>query len=76
MDSTTSVVVATWGGGGNLPPLLAVARLLAGQGHHVRVLASARPGRRPSMPASRSSVIRAAWIRRSMWPSNVRQIGC
>jgi UDP:flavonoid glycosyltransferase YjiC (YdhE family) len=34
------VLVATWGGGGNLPPLLAVARLLEAGGHRVRVLGS------------------------------------
>jgi UDP:flavonoid glycosyltransferase YjiC (YdhE family) len=34
------VLVATWAGGGNLPPLLSVARLLADQGCAVRVLTS------------------------------------
>jgi NAD(P)H-hydrate repair Nnr-like enzyme with NAD(P)H-hydrate epimerase domain len=33
--------VVTWGPGGNLPPLLAAARLMAARGHRVRVLASA-----------------------------------
>jgi hypothetical protein len=33
-------LVATWGAGGNLPPLLAVAGLLAAQGRRVRVLTS------------------------------------
>ena len=34
------VLVATWGGGGNLPPLLSVGQLLVLNGHRVRVLAS------------------------------------
>ncbi len=34
------VLVATWAGGGNLPPLLSVAQLLAGRGCAVRVLTS------------------------------------
>jgi UDP:flavonoid glycosyltransferase YjiC (YdhE family) len=35
-----SVVVATWASGGNLPPLIALARLLREAGHRVHVLAS------------------------------------
>jgi UDP:flavonoid glycosyltransferase YjiC (YdhE family) len=35
------VAVVTWAPGGNLPPLLAAAALLAARGHRVRVLASA-----------------------------------
>ena len=34
-------LVVTWGPGGNLPPLLAAARLLVDRGHDVAVLASA-----------------------------------
>ena len=34
-------LVVTWGAGGNLPPLLAAARLLVARGHDVTVLASA-----------------------------------
>jgi UDP:flavonoid glycosyltransferase YjiC (YdhE family) len=34
------VLVATWAGGGNLPPLLSIAQLLAGRGCAVRVLTS------------------------------------
>ena len=34
------VLVATWGPGGNLPPLLAAGQLLRARGHHVEVLAS------------------------------------
>ena len=34
-------LVVTWGPGGNLPPLLAAARLLVARGHDVAVLASA-----------------------------------
>src|SRR5215213_11171903 len=34
-------LVVTWGPGGNLPPLLAAARLLVARGHDVTVLASA-----------------------------------
>jgi UDP:flavonoid glycosyltransferase YjiC (YdhE family) len=34
-------LVVTWGPGGNLPPLLGAARLLARRGHEVTVLASA-----------------------------------
>jgi UDP:flavonoid glycosyltransferase YjiC (YdhE family) len=37
-----AIVVVTWAGGGNLPPMLAVAGLLAGRGHEVRVLATRR----------------------------------
>src|SRR4051794_38080914 len=43
-------LVVTWGPGGNLPPLLAAARLLADRGHDVAVLASA---------ATRSAAARA-----------------
>jgi UDP:flavonoid glycosyltransferase YjiC (YdhE family) len=42
-------VVATWASGGNLPPLIALARLLGAAGHRVRVLASSatlEPARR------------------------------
>jgi UDP:flavonoid glycosyltransferase YjiC (YdhE family) len=35
-----SVLIATWASGGNLPPLLALARLLRAAGHRVQVLAS------------------------------------
>jgi UDP:flavonoid glycosyltransferase YjiC (YdhE family) len=38
------VLVATWAGGGNLPPLLSVARVLADQGYAVRVLTSTATG--------------------------------
>src|SRR6266540_1077417 len=34
-------LIVSWGGGGNLPPLLAAGRLLAALNHTVRVLASA-----------------------------------
>jgi hypothetical protein len=34
-------LVVTWGPGGNLPPLLAAARLLVARGHEVTMLASA-----------------------------------
>ena len=40
-DSRLSVLIASWGGGGNLPPLLAAGSLLAERGHQVRFLASA-----------------------------------
>ncbi len=33
-------LVATWAPGGNLPPLLAAARVLAARGHDVRILGS------------------------------------
>jgi MGT family glycosyltransferase len=36
-----SALVVSWGGGGNLPPLLAAGRLLAQRGHLVHALASA-----------------------------------
>jgi UDP:flavonoid glycosyltransferase YjiC (YdhE family) len=35
------VLIVSWGGGGNLPPLLAAGRLLAARNHSVSVLASA-----------------------------------
>jgi hypothetical protein len=38
------IAVVSWGPGGNLPPLLATARLMAARGHRVRVLASAATG--------------------------------
>jgi UDP:flavonoid glycosyltransferase YjiC (YdhE family) len=38
---TTDVLIASWGSGGNLPPLLAAGRLLAARDHSVSVLASA-----------------------------------
>ena len=34
------VLVVTWGPGGNLPPMLAAAGVLAGRGHEVTVMAS------------------------------------
>jgi UDP:flavonoid glycosyltransferase YjiC (YdhE family) len=37
----SAALVVTWGGGGNLPPLLDAARLLAARGVEVEVLASA-----------------------------------
>ncbi len=40
----------SWGGGGNLPPLLAAGRLLAARDHRVRVLASAAT-RQPAVHA-------------------------
>lgn len=40
------ILVATWAPGGNLPPLLAAARLLAHRGHRVYVLASGSTGRK------------------------------
>jgi UDP:flavonoid glycosyltransferase YjiC (YdhE family) len=39
-----SFLIATWASGGNLPPLLALARLLQAAGHRVRVLASDATG--------------------------------
>jgi UDP:flavonoid glycosyltransferase YjiC (YdhE family) len=45
-------VVATWASGGNLPPLLALARLLRAAGHHAHVLASSatlEPARRAGL---------------------------
>jgi hypothetical protein len=42
-------VIATWASGGNLPPLLALARLLRAAGHRVHILASSatsEPARR------------------------------
>jgi UDP:flavonoid glycosyltransferase YjiC (YdhE family) len=39
-ERSLSVVVATWAGGGNLPPLLALARVLRAAGHRVDFLAS------------------------------------
>jgi UDP:flavonoid glycosyltransferase YjiC (YdhE family) len=44
------VLVVSWGGGGNLPPLLAAGSLLVARQHHVRVLASAAT-RQPAMAA-------------------------
>ncbi len=35
------VLIVSWGGGGNLPPLLAAGKLLAAREHRVSVLASA-----------------------------------
>jgi len=40
-SSHRSVLVVTWGGGGNLPPLLASGKLLAARDYDVRVLVSA-----------------------------------
>jgi MGT family glycosyltransferase len=39
MDSARSFLFVTWEGGGNVPPVLGVARRLAARGHAVRVLA-------------------------------------
>ena len=35
------VLIVSWGGGGNLPPLLAAGKLLAARDHRVCVLGSA-----------------------------------
>ncbi len=45
------VLIVTWGGGGNLPPLLAAGKLLAAHDHRVCVLASAAT-RQPALDAS------------------------
>jgi UDP:flavonoid glycosyltransferase YjiC (YdhE family) len=44
------VLIVSWGGGGNLPPLLAAGRLLAARDHRVCVLASAAT-RQPALDA-------------------------
>jgi UDP:flavonoid glycosyltransferase YjiC (YdhE family) len=44
------VLIVSWGGGGNLPPLLAAGRLLAARDHRVCVLASAAT-RQPAVDA-------------------------
>jgi len=44
------VLIVSWGGGGNLPPLLAAGKLLAARDHRVCVLASAAT-RQPAMDA-------------------------
>jgi UDP:flavonoid glycosyltransferase YjiC (YdhE family) len=44
------VLIVSWGGGGNLPPLLAAGKLLAARDHRVCVLASAAT-RQPAMHA-------------------------
>ena len=44
------VLLVSWGGGGNLPPLLAAGRLLAARDHGVSVLASAAT-RQPAVDA-------------------------
>src|SRR6266498_1785097 len=45
------VLIVSWGGGGNLPPLLAAGKLLAAHDHRVCVLASAAT-RQPALDAS------------------------
>jgi UDP:flavonoid glycosyltransferase YjiC (YdhE family) len=48
------VLVVTWAPGGNLPPLLAAASVLARRGHDVALLASGETrGAAPSGSASR-----------------------
>jgi UDP:flavonoid glycosyltransferase YjiC (YdhE family) len=44
------VLIVSWGGGGNLPPLLAAGKLLAARNHRVSVLASAAT-RQPALDA-------------------------
>jgi UDP:flavonoid glycosyltransferase YjiC (YdhE family) len=44
------VLIVSWGGGGNLPPLLAAGKLLAARGRRVSVLASAAT-RQPAVDA-------------------------
>src|SRR5215218_8666415 len=44
------VLIVSWGGGGNLPPLLAAGKLLAARDHSVSVLASAAT-REPAVDA-------------------------
>jgi UDP:flavonoid glycosyltransferase YjiC (YdhE family) len=48
--SRHDVLIASWAGGGNLPPLLAAGRLLAARDHRVCVLASAAT-RQPALDA-------------------------
>jgi len=57
------VLVATWGGGGNLPPLLSVAGLLAARGHRIRVLASGA-----TRPAAEQAGFEVVGYRRSPDP--------
>jgi UDP:flavonoid glycosyltransferase YjiC (YdhE family) len=45
-----NVLIVSWGGGGNLPPLLAAGKLLAARDHRVCVLASAAT-RQPAVDA-------------------------
>jgi len=49
-SSHRSVLVVTWGGGGNLPPLLAAGKLLAARDYDVRVLVSTAT-RQPALRA-------------------------
>jgi UDP:flavonoid glycosyltransferase YjiC (YdhE family) len=44
------VLIVSWGGGGNLPPLLAAGKLLAARDHRVSILASAAT-RQPAVDA-------------------------
>jgi hypothetical protein len=44
------ILIVSWGGGGNLPPLLAAGELLTARGHRVCVLASAAT-RQPAVDA-------------------------
>jgi UDP:flavonoid glycosyltransferase YjiC (YdhE family) len=46
----SDVLIVSWGGGGNLPPLLAAGKLLAARDQHVCVLASAAT-RQPAVDA-------------------------
>src|SRR5215208_1580109 len=48
--SRHDVLIASWAGGGNLPPLLAAGRLLAARDHRVCVLTSAAT-RQPAVDA-------------------------
>jgi UDP:flavonoid glycosyltransferase YjiC (YdhE family) len=57
------VLVVTWGPGGNLPPLLAAARLLAGRGHEVAVLTSEE-----TRAAAERAGLRVVGFRRSPAP--------
>jgi UDP:flavonoid glycosyltransferase YjiC (YdhE family) len=60
------VLVVTWSPGGNLPPLLAAARLLVVRGHEVTMLASAE-----TRAAAERAGLPVAGFRRSPDP-NVR----
>ncbi|HYD85972.1 MAG TPA: glycosyltransferase [Vitreimonas sp.] len=69
MNAPRSFLLATWEGGGSVPPVLDLARRLAERGHHVRVMSDAC--NRPESEAAGARFI--AWTRAPSKPQRSRE---
>jgi MGT family glycosyltransferase len=69
MNAPKSFLLATWEGGGSVPPMLDLAAQLAGRGHRVRVISDAC--NRPESEAAGARFI--AWTRAPSKPERSRE---